>query len=78
MKDLEIIFSDFNLIKIESSYPYPGVVFKAKKPLNFVETITENIPLYSIAAEKRVVNISPEEIVNSNQKHASNNNIMEL
>ena len=78
MKDLEVIFSDFDIIKIESSYPYPGVVFKAKKPLNFVETITENIRLYSIVAEKRVANISPEEIANSNHKHPSENNIIEL
>jgi SAM-dependent methyltransferase len=49
--DLRNIFSDFVIIKLEKSYPYPGLIIKCEKPKCFQENNIDLIQLYKVGNE---------------------------
>jgi predicted SAM-dependent methyltransferase len=55
--DMERIFSDCRIIKIEQDMVEPGVFLKAIKPDKFRENDLSDIELYSVVTGKRVKNI---------------------
>lgn len=55
--DMERIFSDCQIIKIEQDMDEPGVFLKAIKPANFMENDLAEVELYSVVTETRVKNI---------------------
>ncbi|MEM3191966.1 MAG: methyltransferase domain-containing protein, partial [Candidatus Parvarchaeota archaeon] len=55
IEDISQIFSDMEIIKLDKDAE-PGVLMKARKPINFVENRYDDIKLYSIVLGKRVVN----------------------
>lgn len=52
--DMEYIFSDFEILALESDPSGPGVFIKAKKPENFLANKLNNYSLYSIITGERV------------------------
>ncbi|HBG78406.1 MAG TPA: methyltransferase type 11 [Phycisphaerales bacterium] len=57
--DMEFIFSDFDIEALESDPIDPGVFFKARKPVNFIENKLENYKLYSIIQGRRTLTATP-------------------
>lgn len=58
--DMKEIFSDCEILALESDHQVPGVFIKVKKPLDFKERDLSAIALYSMIDEKRVVAIDTE------------------
>lgn len=57
-QDIEHIFSDFEILVLESdSPPIADVYAKLRKPLDFTETNLSDYALYSIIADKRIKEI---------------------
>jgi SAM-dependent methyltransferase len=54
LDDLEVIFSDCEIIAIENDPSAPGVFLKARKPDEFVEKNLEAYPLYSVVVDQGV------------------------
>lgn len=52
-EDMEKIFSDTEIIKLEDDYMHPGVFIKAKKPQNFTENDLSDFKVYSIITNER-------------------------
>ncbi len=55
--DMERIFSDCQIIKIEQDMDEPGIFLKAIKPANFMENDLAEVELYSVVTETRVKSI---------------------
>jgi len=55
--DMIRIFKDFEIIRLETDWEAPGVLLKAKKPINWRPIDLNNIELYSIVLGKRVRNL---------------------
>jgi len=53
IEDMEEIFKDFEIIKLEKDPEAPGVFLKAKKPVDFKLIKLKNIELYSILTGRR-------------------------
>ena len=64
-EDFKIIFSDMNIINLESDSDAPGVFIKVQKPINFVENNLSGLDLYSIVFEKLVNNLTEKDILGS-------------
>ncbi len=56
--DMKEIFSDCDILVLENDVQEPGVLIKAKKPEKFIERDLVNYKLYSIVADKRVIDIA--------------------
>jgi hypothetical protein len=54
---MRYIFNDLEALALEMDPSHPGVLFKARKPENFIEMDLSDIALYSIISNKRVKNI---------------------
>lgn len=54
LEDMEHIFSDCEILALQSDYRDPGVFVKAKKPAKFVEKDLTGYKLYSVVVNKRV------------------------
>jgi len=70
LNDMKEIFSDCEIIILESDLQEPGVFLKVRKPANFAENDLSEISLYSIAANKRIKEL--------NNKHFRNFNYIKL
>jgi SAM-dependent methyltransferase len=57
ISDMQKIFSDFDIIKLEKDPWAPGVFLKARKPTEFKLNDLSNIELYSMALGKRTRDI---------------------
>jgi len=55
--DMIRIFKDFEIIKLETDWEAPGVLLRARKPINWRPIDLNNIELYSIVLGKRVRNL---------------------
>lgn len=53
-QDMEIIFSDMEILALEKDYQMPGIFVKAKKPFDFREIDLSNYELYSLVVNKRI------------------------
>jgi SAM-dependent methyltransferase len=52
--DMKVLFSDFDIQKLQSDYPEPGVFLSAIKPANYVENNSiQDYKLYSIILDRR-------------------------
>jgi len=51
------IFRDFEIIRLELDWEAPGVLLKARKPINWRPIDLSNVELYSIVLGKRVRNL---------------------
>lgn len=60
ISDMQKIFSDFDIIKLEKDPWEPGVFLKARKPTEFKLNDLSNIELYSMALGKRTRDIVDE------------------
>jgi len=58
VKDMRAIFSDFHILALETDKLSPGVLLKARKPVEFVEFNTNDYQLYSIIKNKRISKIT--------------------
>lgn len=58
LEDMREIFSDCEILVLEDDAQEPGVLVKVRKPEHFVEKDLSNYKLYSIVANKRVIDIS--------------------
>jgi len=56
--DVEALFSDFQSERIETDQILPGVLFKARKPHQFVENDMSGHALYSVIVDARVIDVS--------------------
>ncbi|MBU2540564.1 MAG: class I SAM-dependent methyltransferase [Candidatus Omnitrophica bacterium] len=70
--DLEYIFSDCLIEKIEKDKYSPGVFIKVRKPKDFKENDLASLELYSIILDKRTKEIKPKDI-NIFQKRKNRN-----
>lgn len=48
VEDMKEIFSDFEIVEVQSDYQAPGVFVSASKPLGFIEKDLSDYPIYSI------------------------------
>lgn len=69
VEDMENIFSDCIIEKLEKDRLSPGVFMKAKKPNGFVEKDLSNYELYSIIVNKRVKEIDEKSLKNFQKKY---------
>ena len=60
IEDIKKIFSDFEILILEKDVE-PGILLKAKKPLDWKACNLHSIPLYSMVENKRVLHI-PEKL----------------
>jgi len=51
------IFRDFEIIRLETDWEAPGVLLKARKPINWRPIDLNDIELYSMVLGKRVRNL---------------------
>lgn len=58
LDDMREIFSDCEILVLENDAQEPGVLIRVRKPHHFVEKDLTNYKLYSIVANKRVVDIT--------------------
>jgi SAM-dependent methyltransferase len=59
-EDFRKIFSDFEIIRIESDPAAPGIFLKGKKPINFVESDLSTYPLFCILLSEKASTINDE------------------
>lgn len=52
IKDMQVIFSDFNIVVLQSDPKEPGVFIKAVKPLNYTENDLSAYKIYEVVAGK--------------------------
>lgn len=57
-EDMENIFSDCEIVAMETDKEFPGVLIKVIKPFNFVENDLTDYKLYNIITDKRVAEIN--------------------
>lgn len=62
LEDFEMIFSDFEIEKLESDPLAPGVFLKAKKPSSFSEVDLRSHQLYSILLGRKVTSLESEDL----------------
>lgn len=55
VEDVQKIFSDFNIIRLQKDWQRPGLFLKATKPKNYAPNDISNIVLYSMIHGKRTV-----------------------
>lgn len=60
--DVEALFADFQIERIETDKTLPGVLFKARKPPQFVENEMSRHALYSVILNDRVSDVSDAEL----------------
>ena len=60
LDDMEQIFSDCEILKLEKDPKMPGVFIKVKRPNNFVENDLAEVELYSMIQGKRIKNLDPQ------------------
>ncbi len=72
VSDMQKIFGDCDIITLEADNQAPGVFLKAKRPGDFVEKDLSEYELYSIVANKRIKNIS------ENNLHSARVKLMRL
>ena len=53
IEDMEQIFSDCEIINLESDYEFPGVFVHVRKPLDFIENDLSDYKLYSMITNKK-------------------------
>jgi predicted SAM-dependent methyltransferase len=58
LEDIKNIFSDCEILTLESDYQVPGVFMKVRKPDNFIENDLSNYQIYSIVVNKRITEIT--------------------
>lgn len=68
--DMEKLFADFRIEKIETDVMVPGVFVKARKPSDFSEIDLTNFELFSIVDNKRVRIIEEKTLANFIRSHA--------
>ena len=54
LEDMEKIFSDCEILKLEKDNQVPGVLIKLKKPINFSEINLNHYKLYNIVFNERI------------------------
>ncbi len=59
ISDMEHIFADFEIIRLEKDLMCPGVFLKARRPLNFKEKNLDTYALYSIVTGTKQTRSSP-------------------
>ena len=57
--DMKAIFSDYEILVLESDTNDPGVFLKARKPIDFRERDLSQYELYNIVSGRRCIDISP-------------------
>jgi len=57
VKDMQRIFSDFEILKLIKDHEAPGVFLKARKPFNYSPNSLQDIALYSMILGKRTTSI---------------------
>jgi SAM-dependent methyltransferase len=63
IKDMEDIFSDFEIIRLARDHEAPGVFMKARKPFDYHPKDLQSIALYSMILGRRTTSIpSPQEM----------------
>ncbi len=63
-KDIENIFSDCEILAIESDKEFPGVLLMARKPEDFRENDLSNYKLYNIITNKKMAEITDDDFKN--------------
>ena len=58
-EDIQVIFSDFQILILEDDPSMPGVFIKAMKPANYAEQLLDRYALYSIICGRRVLSVTP-------------------
>ena len=61
-QNMEVMFSDCEILALEKDTGDPGVFLKARKPMDFVEVDLPEYALYSIVSGNRCVDISPKDV----------------
>ncbi len=74
-EDMGKIFSDCIIEKLEEDPTKPGVLIKVKKPEDFSENDLTGYRIYSVIAEKTVVNIDDTDIVDFHKKYYRNSRL---
>jgi SAM-dependent methyltransferase len=69
VSDMEAMFSDFEIEKLEKDPEYPGVMMKAIKPVEYSENDLTGHKLYSILKRRRMTDISNLEVIICNTPH---------
>lgn len=63
IEDMRRIFSDFEILKLVKDHEAPGILLKARKPLNYSPNELQDIALYSMILGRRTASIpKPQEI----------------
>ena len=79
VKDIQKIFSDFEILKLIKDHEDPGVFLKARKPFNYSPNNLQDIALYSMILGKRITSIPrPQEIPLSRKTKLLKYNIITL
>lgn len=58
IEDMKEIFSDCEILVLESDMQEPGVLIKVRKPASFTENDLSRYKLYSIIADRRITNVA--------------------
>lgn len=62
LNDMKTIFSDCDIISLESDFLEPGVFIKLRKPKNFIENDISDYALYSVILNKHIKSLEKEKI----------------
>lgn len=62
VEDMKKIFSDFDIEILIPDHQAPGVLLKAKKPLNFTENDLSTIDLFSVVTGERSLTLSDKDV----------------
>ena len=57
INDMQMIFSDFEILKLIKDHEAPGVFLKARKPFNYIPNNLQDIALYSMILGRRTTSI---------------------
>jgi len=57
VKDMQRIFSDFEILKLAKDHEAPGVLLKARKPFNYSQNDLKDIALFSMILGKATTSI---------------------
>ena len=69
LSDMEHIFADCVIEKLEKDRLHPGVFLKARKPKDFAEKDLSDYPLFSIVEDKRTKEVQEEKLKKFQKKY---------
>jgi len=69
ISDMQNIFQDCKIEKLETDKVLPGVFIKATKPINFIEHDLFGYELYSVITKKKIINLDEKLFIDFKKKY---------